>query len=243
MARAKGGDQVHRRKNGAKGRQNRARQVYVFIEGEVTEKQYIDLIVKHGQRADPRRGVEYHIENATATGKHRKPLPMVQDAVRVLRKVEREAGDAGLDKKKDWNWPQVWVLFDRDDHLGIPEARKLADEYGVSIAYSHPCFELWRLLHYQNYTSTFGRECSSANSRLRQQPGFAQTYGKNARTVSEQQSKHIKPEQILGDGKYATAKKYAQKINKQHSGGNPNDWDPYTDVWSFVEDGLLLSGY
>ncbi|MEV0274772.1 RloB family protein [Streptomyces sp. NPDC050610] len=244
MARAdKGGDRLQRNKSGAKGRQNRSRQVYAFIEGEVTEREYISLIAKHGRRADPRRGIDFHIENATAAGKHRKPLPMVRNAISVLQRVEREAEAAGLGKEKDWNWPQVWVLFDRDAHEGIPEAMKLAREHGVRIAYSHPCFELWRLLHYQDYTSTFGGVCRDTNARLRRQPGFAQTYGKNVRAVSEQQSKHLQPEQILGNGKYEIARKHAKKINEKRDGENPNHWDPYTDVWTFVEDGLLLSGY
>ncbi|MEU8906403.1 RloB family protein [Streptomyces mirabilis] len=228
-----------------KGRAHRARQVYIFTEGEVTEPEYIDIISKNGTPAQAGRSVQHHIENPNVEGKHRKPLRMVQDAVRTLRKVEREAKDAGLNRDKDWNWPQVWVLFDRDDHQGIPEARRLADKEGVNVAYSHPCFELWRLLHYTNYTSNFGGVCGDANSRLRSRDGFAATYGRGVRTVSEQQSKHMREDQVLSaEGlRYKTAKKYAQKINDGHSSTNPNDWDPYTDVWRFVEEGLLLSGY
>ncbi|MET8247328.1 RloB domain-containing protein [Streptomyces sp. NPDC005202] len=88
----------------------------MFTEGEVTEPEYIDIIVKNGVPAQAGRTVQHHIENPNAEGKHRKPLRMVQDAVRTLRKVEREAKDAGL-RERDWNWPQVWVLFDRDDYL------------------------------------------------------------------------------------------------------------------------------
>ncbi|TKA11284.1 RloB family protein [Actinacidiphila oryziradicis] len=242
MAKPKGRDSAARRKSTKRGRENRPRDVYIFTEGEVTEPEYIDIILREGDLIRPDQRVERHFENATATGKYRKPLPMVKEAISVLRRVEREARDAGLEAE-DWNWPQVWVLFDRDDHQGIPEARKLAEQADVKIAYSHPCFELWRLLHYQNYTSTFGGVCGSANSRLHQQPGFAQTYGKNVRAVSEQQSKHIKPDQILRRDRYSTAKKYAQKINNGHDEPDPTTWDPYTDVWRFVEDGLLLSGY
>ena len=243
MAKSKGRDNAARQKGGKRNRKVRRRQVYIFAEGKVSEIEYIDLIMESGEWHRPDRRVDYHFENDTVESKYRKPLPMVRDAVFVLRRVEREAKAAGLDKDEDWNWPQVWILFDRDEHQGIAEARKLAEQAGVRVAYSHPCFELWRLLHYQNYTSTFGGVCGSANSRLRSQPGFAKTYGKNVRTVSEQQSKHVKPDQVLRGDRYSTAKKYAQKINNGHSGPDPNTWDPYTDVWRFVEDGLLLSGY
>lgn len=253
MARPKGGDGLTPKKSGTKGRAHRDRQVYVFTEGEVTEPEYIDIIVKNGVLDRPDRKVQHHIGNPNAEGKHRKPYRMVQDAVRTLRKVEREAKAAGLKpyrvtggvEEGDWNWPQVWVLFDRDDHRSIPDALRLAEKEGVRVAYSHPCFELWRLLHYTNYTSTFGGVCGDANSRLRSRDGFAATYGRGVRTVSEQQSKHMREEQVLSaDGhRYEVAKRYAEKINNGHSSTNPHDWDPYTDVWRFVEKGLLLSGY
>lgn len=242
MARVKGGDRAARQKGRVRGRRNRIRQVYVFAEGEVTELEYIDLLLERGTPADSARTVECLFQNATVKSKYRKPLPMVEDAVRVLRRAEREAKTAGLDKKADWNWPQVWVLFDRDEHEDIAKARKLADAEDVHVAYSHPCFELWRLLHYQNYTSTFGGVCDNAGNRLRKQPGFTQTYGKGVRSVSAQQAKHVQEGQVLG-GRYTTAKKYAQKINDSHQGQDPNTWDPFTDMWRFVEEGLLLSGY
>ncbi|MEU4889310.1 MULTISPECIES: RloB family protein [Streptomyces] len=163
MAKAKGRDGTARQKSAKRGRRYRTRHVYIFTEGKVTEVEYIDLILEHGTWHDPERRVDHHFENDTVESKYRKPLPMVRAAVSVLRRVEREAKAAGLDKERDWNWPQVWVLFDRDEHPGIAEARKLARQSGVKVAYSHPCFELWRLLHYRNYTSTFGGVCGNAN--------------------------------------------------------------------------------
>lgn len=222
--------------------------MYVYTEGEVTEPEYIDIIVRGGTWAEPGRTVQHHIENPNDEGKHRKPLRMVQDAVGTPRKVEREAKDAGLRRDKDWDRPRVWVLFDRDDHQGIPEALSLAEKEGVRVAYSHPCFELWRLLHHTNYTATFGGVCGDANSRLRSRPGFAATYGRGVRTVTAQQSKHMREEQVLTPAtddalsRYRTAKKHAQKINDGHSTTRPHSWDPCTDVWRFVECGLLLSG-
>ncbi|MCL8013901.1 RloB family protein [Streptomyces sp. AS02] len=252
MARTRGGDAINRRKGGGgtKGRAGRPRQVYVFTEGEVTEPEYIDIIMKNGVPAKAEETVQHHIANPNAESKLRKPIRLVQEAVRTLRKVEQEAREAGLKPDKDWNWPQVWVLFDRDDHLSIPEARRLARKEGVKVAYSHPCFELWRLLHYQNYTSSFGGVCGNASDLLRRRPGFPQTYGAKVRTVSEAQAKHVLPAQVLTPpeqdaptARYATAKRYAERISQRRSTDNPDEWDPYTDVWRFVEDGLLLSGY
>ncbi|QFQ99133.1 RloB domain-containing protein [Streptomyces phaeolivaceus] len=254
MARSRGGDRITPKKGGARGRATRDRQVYIYTEGEVTEPEYIDIIVRKGVWGRPDRKVQHHISNENAESKYRKPYRMVQEAVRTRIKAEREARSAGLrpyevlpdgTEEGDWNWPQVWVVFDRDDHLSIPEAMSLADDEGIHVAYSHPCFELWRLLHYTNYTSTFGGVCGDANSRLRSRPGFAATYGPGVQRVSEQESKHLREDQVLSeDGhRYESARKYAKKINEYHSSRNPNAWDPYTNVWCLVEQGLLLGGY
>lgn len=166
---------------------------------------------------------------------------MVEDAVTTWHEVRRAAKKAGI-KPDDWNWPQVWCLFDRDQHEDIPAAFAKAKREELHVAYSHPCFELWRLLHYQNYTSTFAGVCDSAANRLKQQPGFAQTYGPTIRSVSEEQAKHVMPRQL--SGRYKTAQRYAEALADRHAGrADQNGWDPYTDVWRFVEDGLDVSDY
>ncbi|MEW2635199.1 hypothetical protein AB0903_27035 [Streptomyces sp. NPDC048389] len=52
-------------------------------------------------------------------------------------------------------------------------------------------------------------------------------------------------DQVLSaDGsRYANARRYAKKINDRCDSADPNKWDPCTDVFAFVEDGLLLRGY
>ncbi|MEU5189632.1 RloB family protein [Streptomyces klenkii] len=244
MGKVKGGDNLVRRGSG----RSQKRTVYVYAEGEVTERQYIDIVRERGIPRTPGREVAVRYMNLRADGNDRKPLPMVEMAIKHLCEVEREAKKSGLDKndkRNGWRWPQVWVLFDRDRHTGITTAMKLAREAGVHIAYSHPCFELWRLLHYQNYTSRFGGVCGSASDRLHHQPGFTDTYG-NVRTVSDELAKQVRPSQILSEGegksRYIRAKGWALAINEGH-GQDPNAWDPYTNVFDFVEKGLLVKDY
>jgi hypothetical protein len=122
----------------------------------------------------------------------------------------------------------------------IPGAFALAEEEGVRIAYSHPCFELWRLLHYQNYTATLGGVCQHAADRLRHQPGFAQTYGKKA-SVGMQTIKMVRWEQL--QARYDQARTFAEQVSQRHAGADPTSWDPFTDVWRFVEDGLGIASY
>ncbi|WP_344569847.1 RloB family protein [Streptomyces axinellae] len=212
------------------------REVYVFAEGEVTEEEYAEIVREHGARGTP--GLDVNCEFRTP--RERKPMPMVEDAIDLARQVRRAARKAKL-KEHDERWPQVWCLFDCDQHKLVPEAMALAKRENIGVAYSHPCFEFWRLLHYQNYTSTFATVCNSARDKLRGQDGFAKTYGPTFTRVDDNLVKHVRSGQLLG--KYKQAKKYAKQINEQHHHPDPCKWDPYTGMWMFVEEALDITDY
>ena len=50
---------------------------------------------------------------------------------------------------------EVWAVFDRDEHPHIDEAKQLCKANNVGIAFSDPCFELWLILHIED----FNRAC------------------------------------------------------------------------------------
>ncbi|WP_413103396.1 RloB family protein [Streptomyces sp. Inha503] len=231
----------------------RRRMVYVFTEGTLTEPSYIDALIDFRRQARekealPAGEVESTIEikwderthggqrGPSRSSYERKPLVIVEAAIAHKKKVTREA--RGLEKKYQ---PSVWCLFDRDDHPGVQRAANMAERAGVNVAYSHPCFELWRLLHYQNYTTGFGGECGAASAKLRGNPKFVKTYGRHLTSVSEDKAKLVLPAQVKG--LYKQAKKFAKKINEEHTSPEREKWDPYTDVWRFVEDGIGLTDY
>lgn len=201
--------------------------VHVFTEGRVTEPTYIEIIRDRGVYTDPTTAVEVRIANSTASGSQRKPIKLVDAAVRLMREEAREAKRSGLKKTL---WPQVWCLFDRDDHDSIETALKQAHEGNVSVAFSHPCFEVWRLLHHKPVTGTFSGVCDQAKARL--------PFAKDAVNI-----KVVLPEQ-LPPGSYAAAKRHALRMNAAHGEHVPLiHRDPYTDVFAFVEDGLGIVSY
>ncbi|MFD7612870.1 RloB family protein [Streptomyces sp. NPDC059828] len=219
MARTRGKEPLGPAKKGGR----RRKVVHVFTEGRVTEPEYIKIV---RDRAGV-TGVEVRIANSSAPGSQRKPIKLVEAAVRLMREETREAKRSGLEKKF---WPAVWCLFDRDEHESIEAALKQADEAGVRVAFSHPCFEVWRLLHHKPVTGTFGGVCDMAAKRL----PFAGSAA-NLKTVL--------PEQIPA-GSYAEAKKRALKMNAAHDEHVPKVLrDPYTDVFDFVEQGMGVSSY
>jgi hypothetical protein len=211
----------------AKQRGRRKRIVHVFTEGLVTEPTYIEIIRAQGILTDPTMAVEVRIANASAPGSQRKPLKLVEAAVRLMRDEVREAKRSAL--KKEY-LPQVWCLFDRDEHEGIESALKVAKEGGVNVAFSHPCFEVWRLLHHKPVTGTFGGTCGQATARL--------PYAKDVANI-----KVVLPYQIA-PGSFPDARKRAIQMNAQHD--DHVAWaqrDPFTNVFEFVENGLGIASY
>ena len=51
---------------------------------------------------------------------------------------------------------EVWAVFDRDEHPHYEEARDLCRRNKVGLAYSDPCFELWLILHEEDYDKADG---------------------------------------------------------------------------------------
>lgn len=208
-------------------RGRRRRVVHVFTEGRVTEPQYIEIIRDIGTYREPTVKVEVRIANDTAPASQRKPIKLVEAAVRLMRTESRTARRSGLEREY---WPQVWCLFDRDEHESVDAALKQAKEGGVSVAFSHPCFEVWRLLHLKPVTGTFGRSCDMVTARL---PFMATT--PNIKVVERGQ---------IPEGSFKEAKKRALKMNADHAEHVPKSLrDPYTDVFAFVEEGLGITSY
>lgn len=206
----------------------RRRDVWIYTEGELTEPQYID-IVKAFQ--PPPRTNDVHIVNDTrrrggsqgsgTRGADRTPTRLVEAAIALKRAKDDEARRADVREELR---PAVWCVFDRDQHEGVDAAIAMAADAGVKIAFSHPCFELWRLLHHQDFTATFGGICQDAARRLPFATG-----------MTAQQLKAVSWEQIAGG--YVAARKRAQQINVRHSDRLLFSLrDPYTDVWRLVDD-------
>lgn len=67
--------------------------------------------------------------------------------------------EAAISKMSERKYDQVWAVFDKDSFPNehIERARKLAKENNIKIAFSHECFELWYLLHFNYYNTAISR--------------------------------------------------------------------------------------
>lgn len=109
------------------------RSILVFTEGEKTEVAYLEAWVRANRervvlKIDERHGYS--------------PLEMVKLAVE-LRKADRRSERRG----EGAAWPELWCVFDVDEHPHLQQAINLARGNGINLAISNPCFELWLVLH------------------------------------------------------------------------------------------------
>lgn len=130
--------------------------VYVAAEGPRTEGDYVRLL---NERYGRRTGKPEFSLTFCSPGKNGARPEEVVDL--VLRRA------SGPDDEK-------WALFDRDSKdqrdQEIADAMRKAAREGVQVAMSHPSFELWLLLHFQDLTSRENGDDTSVKDRLRKHP-------------------------------------------------------------------------
>ena len=136
------------------------RRFILFCEGENTETKYFKAIRRicsstliavetHGGVGVPYTIAEKAIERAKALGL----------APRSRRKKDSY-------EERD----QVWAIFDRDEHPRFKEAVMKCEEQNVGVGRSNPCFELWLILHEQDYDRAEDRHAmQKALAKLRQE--------------------------------------------------------------------------
>lgn len=116
--------------------------VRVYVEGKVTEAQYI-YALSHEPDLSERLSVEFAKKGAT-------PKPLVDAACQ-----DKRSGAFDVDA--------YWCVFDVESpiekqHPYLKDAVKKARDNGIEVAVSNPCFELWLVLHYQDQDSNLTTE-------------------------------------------------------------------------------------
>ena len=123
------------------------RRFILFCEGKKTEPSYF-------------RGLQRLVRHALV---HLEIVPAVGVAYTVAEKAVEFANQADASKKAGpegdsyEEHDQIWAVFDRDDHPRFDEAVRLCETYGVRVARSNPCFEVWLILHYEDFNKLLDR--------------------------------------------------------------------------------------
>jgi RloB-like protein len=167
-----------------------------------------------------------------------KPLEVVQQAVEQLADLRQAPG---TEQDLTDGRIQVWALFDRDQHSRIEQAFAAAAPTPIRVAFSHPSFDLWLLLHFQNMTSAEDGRSEAVHTKLRAaDPAFA-TFARNG-------DKSVMGARALAlVGREPAATRYARKLVDDCPSGictasaghdaacAPLGRDPSTDVWRLIE--------
>jgi hypothetical protein len=120
---------------------------FVYCEGKNTEPAYFEALKRRCGAAI------IEIEIVAAVGV---PLTMAEAAIEQAKRL-RPRGGRRTPGESFAESDQVWVVFDRDEHPNIEEAVALCLRHRVGVARSNPCFEVWLILHQQDYDRPDGR--------------------------------------------------------------------------------------
>ncbi len=181
-------------------------QILVFVEGARTEDGYF----KHWWRLN-RRNVIVTIDEFTGAA----PLSLVERAVAV-RKREMLDARRGRGRAHD----EIWCVFDVDEHPKLGEAIQLAESNGIKVAVTHPCFELWLILHYRDQTAYIER-------------ARAQHLAKELLRCGKTLSPQALGELVV---RYPDAAKRAKHLDKMHArNGSQARSNPSSEAWKLVD--------
>lgn len=114
----------------------------VFCEGERTEPEYLDALKRQPPVRDV-AAVDLRVETGQGGSVPRTLVAMAIDA--RSRAAEEEA-----------EIDEFWCVFDVEwprNHPGLADAIQQARANSIKLAISNPCFELWLILHFQDYSS------------------------------------------------------------------------------------------
>lgn len=133
-------------------RSREVRVLYVACEGEATEPDYLQYLKEQFGDGDGQGRRPFRIQPV-----YRKNGMTPSGVVEAVRKA------AGGD--------EAWALFDRDRWDDIPRAVKVAAESRIELAFSHPSFDLWLLLHFQTFGGAQSGSSKLVVEKLRQAKG------------------------------------------------------------------------
>lgn len=143
----------------------------MFCEGEASEPDYVSAL-KRLPHVRGNTSVDVEIDPAQGV-----PLTLVQRAV---------------ERSRDDEVDECWCVFDVEwplNHPHLDQAIRLADEHGIRLAVSNPCFELWLILHFEDQTAFLDTSAAERRSRkLDGRPGKridAARYMENRRPAAD----------------------------------------------------------
>lgn len=186
---------------------------YVVAEGEGTEYDYLSRL------------------NTTYGSTHRFLIRMPPPSVRRNGLTPSAVVEHATSVSKPGDVDQVWALFDHDGRTNIDRVCRQGQPDRVNLALSHPAFELWLLLHFQDFAPVRqnGRNQLIIDKLRAAHPAFTD-YGRREKRISDQRFSAL----VENDG-IGNAVRRARALSRDLSGQAPSNRDPSTDVHLLME--------
>ena len=112
---------------------------YLFCEGIKTEPDYFHALKNS---LTPKSNVNLKFPFGGAV-----PYEVAKRAIKFKNSNSQSQRRVSSFNKND----QVWAVFDRDQHPNFDETVRLCRENDVPVGRSNPCFEVWLILHLEDY--------------------------------------------------------------------------------------------
>ena len=180
----------------------------MLTEGSVTEPEYVQLVAKDNAEV-----------RARVIARGMTPGQLVQRARKELRASNRARRTDGSP-----DFDEIWCVMDTDEHPDLEEALQTAEQSGIRVALSTPCFELWLLLHYREQTAALDNRGAQQEAT---QLGLVD--GKRLSDAAKRELRAL----------YREAKERAIALEVMHTrDGRPVTANPSSQVWHLAD--LLL---
>lgn len=193
------------------------RRFYLIVcEGTKTEPHYFEGL----KRKLPPHVLE--LVDLSIKGTGRNTLGVIHESLKIKEQIESQPGRV-VD--------EVWAVFDRDSFPShhFDTAITKANQLNVCCAWSNEAFELWFLLHFQDFQNAMRRQDyqSKLEQELTRCMGKPFLYAKNSQDMFDLLSQYGDEEQAI---------KQAKKLEGQFAGRTDYaDHNPCTTVYALIE--------
>lgn len=190
------------------------RRFFIFCEGKNTEPDYFEALKRK------LTGALIEIEFVGVGGVPKTVTNRAIEKAKSLGVGKRRMRGRNSFEECD----KVWAVFDRDSHEAYDDSIQKCESAGVGVGRSNPCFELWLILHIEEYDKPDGR--NNVQKHLRKIcPGYDPDEGKKADC-----------EALLTSLKEAEKRAESQFRRREQEQNGRQLHPPYTTVWKLTRE-------
>ncbi len=120
-----------------RARRQERKTILIVTEGIRTEPDYFRRLSRH------LRATGVQVRPHKVIGEGRDPLSVVKEADRIRR-----------ERRGDQVFDEAWAVVDVDTHEKLELAIAEAGRLKINLAISNPCFEIWMLWHYEDFSKS-----------------------------------------------------------------------------------------